>query len=115
MPTASNYALYPDTSLQPIIVYNPATGQQNISIYPYNLANPMNGTPTQENALGYLMRNTQWLVQVIGVDGFRIDAEEKTIRVGSLNYYDPGRLSFRRSAGCSGSGPETDLRVLGCL
>ena len=29
----------------------------------------MAGDPVVENATGYLMRNAQWLVQVIGVDG----------------------------------------------
>jgi autotransporter-associated beta strand protein len=96
VPTNANLALYPDTSLQPIIVYNPGTGQQNIKIYPFNLANPMNGTPVQENALGYLMRNSQWLVQVIGFDGFRIDAA-KNFPSWVLNYYDQAvyRSSFR--------------------
>jgi alpha-amylase len=96
VPTDANRALYPDTSLNPIIVYNPNTGQQNIYIYPFNLANPMNGTPVEENALGYLMRNTQWLVQDIGYDGFRIDAA-KNFPSWVLNYYDQAvyRSSFR--------------------
>jgi autotransporter-associated beta strand protein len=96
VPSDSNRAFYPDTSLQPISVYNPATGQQNIKIYPFNLANPMNGTPVAENALGYLMRTDQWLVQVIGFDGFRIDAA-KNYPSWVLNYYDQAvyRSSFR--------------------
>ncbi len=96
VPTVANRALYPDTSLQPIIVYNPNTGQQNIKIYPFNLADPMNGTPEPENALGYLMRSTQWLVQVVGFDGFRIDAA-KNFPSWVLNYYDQAvyRSSFR--------------------
>ncbi len=96
VPEASNAQYYPDTSLQPIIVYDPNTGEQNIKIYPFNLADPMAGTPVPENALGYLMRNTQWLVQVIGVDGFRIDAE-KNMPNFVLNYYDRAvyRSSFR--------------------
>lgn len=96
VPTASNAQFYPDQSLQPIKVYDPTTGEQNITIYPFNLANPMNGTPVQENAVGYLMRNTQWLVQVVGADGFRIDAA-KNIPSWVLNYYDRAvyRSSFR--------------------
>ena len=47
----------------------------------------MNGTPVPENVVGYLMRNTQWLVQVIGVDGFRIDAA-KNMQQFVMNYYD---------------------------
>ena len=81
------WRFYPDTSLQPISVYNPATGQMNIKIYPFNNANPMAGDPVQENALGYLMRNTQWMVQSLGVDFFRIDAA-KNMPSWVLNYYD---------------------------
>ena len=96
VPTDANRALYPDTSLNPISVYDPNTGEGNIKIYPYNLGNPSNGTPVAENALGYLMRNTQWLVQVIGYDGFRIDAA-KNFPGYVLNYYDRAvyRSSFR--------------------
>ena len=32
------------------------------------------GDATTENAIGLLMRNMQYMIQVIGVDGFRIDA-----------------------------------------
>ncbi len=101
VPTDANRAFYPDTSLNPISVYDPTTGEQNIKVYPFNLANPMNGTPVPENALGYLMRNTQWLVQAIGYDGFRIDAAKNMTIPGQpywvLNYYDRAvyRSSFR--------------------
>jgi hypothetical protein len=96
VPDPNNRRFYPDTSLQPIMVYDPTTGEQNIAIYPFNNANPLNGTPVAENALGYLMRNTQWLVQSIGVDGFRIDAA-KNMPQWVLNYYDRAvyRSSFR--------------------
>jgi alpha-amylase len=94
VPQASNAQYYPDTSLQPIIVYDPTTGEQNIHIYPFNLQHPLNGTPVTENALGYLMRNTQWLVQAIGIDGFRIDAA-KNMQQYVMNYYD--RSVYRES------------------
>jgi alpha-amylase len=96
VPNPNNAQYYPDTSLNPISVYNPATGQGNIKIYPYNLANPMAGDPVPENALGYLMRNAQWLVQTIGVDGFRVDAA-KNFPTWVLGYLDQAvyRSSFR--------------------
>ena len=94
VPTASNSRFYPDTSLSPISVYDPKTGESNIKIYPFNNANPSNGTPVVENALGYLMRNTQWLVQSIGVDGFRVDAA-KEMPSWVLNYLD--RAVYRSS------------------
>jgi hypothetical protein len=96
VPDPSNNRFYPDRSLQPIIVYDPKTGEQNIHIYPFNTANPQNGTPVPENALGYLMRYAQWMVQDLGVDGFRLDAA-KNMPPWVLNYYDRSvyRSSFR--------------------
>jgi alpha-amylase len=94
LPQASNAQFYPDTSLQPINVFDPMTGEQNIHIYPFNTQNPLAGDAVPENALGYLMRNTQWLVQAIGIDGFRIDAA-KNMQQFVLNYYD--RSVYRES------------------
>jgi glycosidase len=91
---ANNARFYPDQSLQPIIVHDPKTGEQNINIYPFNNANPLNGTPVAENALGYLMRYAQWMVQYVGVDGFRIDAA-KNMPPWVLNYLD--RSVYRQS------------------
>jgi alpha-amylase len=90
----NNARFYPDQSLQPIIVYDPKTGEQNIKIYPFNNANPQNGTPVADNALGYLMRYAQWMVQYVGVDGFRIDAA-KNMPPWVLNYLD--RAVYRSS------------------
>jgi alpha-amylase len=45
-----------------------------VTRYNFNPANPFAGDPSPENATGLLMRNAQWMVEVIGVDGFRIDA-----------------------------------------
>lgn len=94
VPDDNNRRFYPDKSLQPIMVYDPKTGEQNIAIYPFNNANPMAGDPVAENAMGYLMRNAQWLVQSIGVDGFRIDAA-KNFDPFVLNYFD--RAVYRSS------------------
>src|SRR5205814_3095343 len=73
-PNDNNRRFYPDRSLTPIVVDDPANGQTNISIYPFNIANPSAGDPVAENNLGYLQRYAQWMVQSIGVDGFRFDA-----------------------------------------
>jgi hypothetical protein len=96
VPDPNNARFYPDQSLQPISVFDPTTGEQNIKIYPFNNANPLDGTPVAENALGYLMRYTQWMVQYAGVDGFRLDAA-KNMPQWVLNYYDRAvyRSSFR--------------------
>jgi alpha-amylase len=92
----NNARFYPDQSLQPISVFDPTTGEQNIKIYPFNNANPLHGTPVPENALGYLMRYAQWMVQYIGADGFRVDAA-KNMPTWVLNYLDRAvyRSSFR--------------------
>ena len=96
VPDANNARFYPDLSLQPIVVFDPATGEQNIAIHPFNNTRPLNGTAVPENALGYLMRNAQWLVQSVGVDGFRVDAA-KSMPTFVQNYLDRAvyRSSFR--------------------
>lgn len=86
-PDESNRQFYPDQQLTPILVFDPTTGESNIPIHPFNLQNPMAGDPVSENATGLLMRNTRWLVEVIGADGFRLDAT-KHMHTWVLNYYD---------------------------
>ena len=96
VPNAANARFYPDRSLAPIYLYDPNTGEQNIAVYPFNTQDPMHGTPVPENAMGYLMRNAQWLVQSVGVDGFRLDAA-KNMPLFVMNYFDRAvyRSSFR--------------------
>lgn len=96
VPDAANRRFYPDTSGKAgvIYVYDPKTGEQNIPIYNFNQQDPSAGTPVPENVTGYLMRNTQWLAQVIGIDMFRIDAA-KHIEGFALDYYD--RSVYRQS------------------
>ncbi|MFI4861127.1 MAG: PEP-CTERM sorting domain-containing protein [Phycisphaerales bacterium JB063] len=86
-PLASNAQFYPDLDLDPIMVFDPVTGEQDIAIYPFNLDNPMAGDPVPENATGLLMRYAQWMVQVNGVDGFRIDAA-KHIEGFTFDFFD---------------------------
>lgn len=74
VPNEANRALYPDRNLDPITVFDPVTGEGGIQIFPFNLNDPLAGDPVGENATGYLMRYLQYMVQSIGVDGFRIDA-----------------------------------------
>jgi hypothetical protein len=94
VPDDANRRFYPDRDLAPIMVYDPMTGEGDIPIYPFNPADPTAGDPTEENVTGYLMRNAQWLVQVVGVDGFRIDAA-KHIEGFALDYFD--RAVYRQS------------------
>ena len=75
VPTESNRRFYPDTDLPGQTYYDPATNS-TYTVYPFNTANPMAGDPVTDNGTGYLMRQAQWMIQEIGVDGFRIDAEK---------------------------------------
>lgn len=70
----NNARFYPDRDQDPIFLFDPSTGESGIPVYPFNTDDPLAGDPTTENALGLMMRNAQWLVQTIGVDGFRLDA-----------------------------------------
>jgi len=77
-PDANNRQFYPDAAL-------PAN---SVGIHPYNLADPMAGDPYLENATGLLLRYTQWMLEVIGVDGFRIDAAKHMPNWFLSQYYD---------------------------
>ena len=68
----ANARLYPDQAL-PGTTFTNSFGQV-VNRPDFNLANPSAGDAVPENALGALLRHTQWLVQDVGVDGFRLDA-----------------------------------------
>ncbi len=79
-PDPNNARFYPDQVLSPEIFVNPGTpnnpGAQSFTRYPYNINAPLNGDPVVDNATGMLMRWAQWMVEVQGVDGFRLDAHK---------------------------------------
>ncbi len=79
-PDANNARFYPDQVLSPEVFVNPGTpnnpGPQSFTRYPYNVNAPLNGDPVTDNATGMLMRWAQWMVEVQGVDGFRLDAHK---------------------------------------
>lgn len=87
VPTEANRRFYPDRDLDPILLFDPATGEGGIAIYPFNTDDPTAGDPVTENALGYLTRYAQWMIQDIGVDGLRLDAT-KHFEPWVLNYLD---------------------------
>jgi alpha-amylase len=72
-PDPNNARFYLDQALGGITLVDPALGA-TVTRYRFNAANPLAGDPVSENAMGLLMRNAQWMVEVIGVDGFRVDA-----------------------------------------
>lgn len=78
LPDPGNAVFYQDRNQSPEILNNPGTfrnpGATVHVRYPFNLTTPMAGTPILENASDYLVRHTQWMLDVVGVDGFRLDA-----------------------------------------
>jgi hypothetical protein len=77
-PAESNRRFYPDQAL-------PAN---SIGIHPFNSTDPMAGDPVAENAMGLLLRHTRWLLEVIRVDGFRIDAAKHMPSWVLRDFYD---------------------------
>lgn len=76
LPLESNRRFYPDLDANPIFLFDPLTGEGGIQAHPFNTDDPLAGDPVGENAAEYLGRYMRWLVQDIGVDGFRIDAAQ---------------------------------------
>lgn len=78
IPDPNNARFYADTALTPVVVTNPGTtrnpGSTNTTIYPYNVNDPMAGDPVLENATALINRSTRWMLESVGVDGFRLDA-----------------------------------------
>ncbi len=44
------------------------------TLYDFNTTSPLEGDAITDNATGLLMRNMRWMIQEVGVDGFRFDA-----------------------------------------
>jgi glycosidase len=116
---ANNARFYPDQALGSDVVNNPGmffagplnTGifappcdvparnepANNLSFGRFNTANPMAGDPIPENATAYLLRWTQWMMDVQKVDGFRIDAIKHTPSWFWDTYYDSVVHNRRRT------------------
>ena len=86
-------------------------GGATFTRYNFNLDNPLAGDPVQENATGLLMRNMQYMIQSIGVDGFRVDAA-RHVPTWVFNYFDNAvfRASLRTQPRRHN---RADLHVLG--
>ena len=94
VPDPDNRRFYPQIGHNTIFVFDPRTNESGIPVHCFNIENPAAGNPVVENAMGYLMRNAQWLVQVIGVDGLRIDAA-KHVQGFVLDFLD--RAVYRQN------------------
>ncbi|MEM8836239.1 MAG: hypothetical protein AAGD00_10505, partial [Planctomycetota bacterium] len=87
-PDAENTRFYPDRDATPRTVFDPGfRGQpaKTTTHYPfvYDPNNPgsageVNGDPIPENITAYLDRWSRYAIEVIGFDGFRIDAQKHT-------------------------------------
>jgi len=79
-PDPNNARFYTDQALSPDFINNPGTsrnpGNLSFTRYPFNNANPLAGDPVTDNGTGMLMRWAQWMVEVQGIDGFRLDAHK---------------------------------------
>ncbi|WP_210420957.1 dockerin type I domain-containing protein [Lacipirellula limnantheis] len=88
VPGPQHARFYPDQGLGGATVFDPRLNQ-NVTLYNFNAANPLAGDAVAENALGLIMRNARWMIQEIGIDGFRIDAGRHFPR-WVLDYIDQG-------------------------
>ncbi|MGD9688278.1 MAG: dockerin type I domain-containing protein [Phycisphaerales bacterium] len=81
-PNAANARLYPDRSLTPRTFTNPGipgfSATTNWTLYPFNTSNPAAGDATPEAVADLLMRYAQWMIEDVGIDGFRLDAAKHT-------------------------------------
>lgn len=91
-PELSNRRFYPDLSL-------PASPQ---GVHPFNSSDPLAGDPVEENATGLLLRNARWMIEVIGADGFRLDAV-KHVPVWFWNDFYDAALYRRGPADLAGN------------
>ncbi len=77
-PDAANARLYPDQELPATVVHNPGTARNpqpsQAVIHPFNSLDPMAGDAVPEIASALLTRWTQWMLESLGADGFRLDA-----------------------------------------
>lgn len=80
----NNARFYTDQQLGGRTVFDPDLNQ-NVTVYDFNLDDPLAGDAITENALGLMLRNARWMVQEAGVDGFRLDA---------VKHFDPFVLEF---------------------
>ena len=86
IPNAANRRFYADRDLGGTTLFNPRTGQ-NATLYNFNTADATAGDAVPENATGLLMRNARWLINDVGVDGFRLDAA-RHFEPWVMNYFD---------------------------
>jgi len=100
-PNPANARLYPDTSLPPRVFTNPGvpgfSATTQWSIHPFNTVEPGAGDATPEGVSGMLMRWAQWMVEDVGVDGFRLDAAKHVKHDFWNERFDAAMFNARRT------------------
>ena len=78
VPTEKNRRFYPDQTDFDVVgdhvPGNPTSGLTSVTLQNFSGNEAASGIPVVENPMAYLMRHARWMVQDIGVDGFRVDA-----------------------------------------
>ncbi len=89
--TDDNRQFYPDLDGPSRTVVDDGV---SYTVYDFNLNDLGQGDPVAETPRGYMMRYAQWLTQVVGVDGLRVDAA-RHVPLGSFNSaYNPESLDI---------------------
>ena len=73
-----------------------------MTLYDFNTDTPLAGDAVPDNATGLLMRNVRWMVQEMGVDGFRLDAGRHFPR-WMLDFFDQAAFRAKRTPLLDGS------------
>jgi hypothetical protein len=95
-----NRQFYPDTDVtSPSSLGNTSKDRHTPS--GFNLDHPLAGDPVEENATALLTRYCRWMIEVVGVDGFRLDAAKHVPDWFWRDFYDPAV----RGIGGNGSTP----------
>ncbi len=101
VPDPNNARFYPDQDLGGTTVWD-ARLNQNVTLYDFNTTTPLEGDAYTENALGLMLRNARWMIQEIGVDGFRLDAA-RHFPQWVLNFFDHATFLAKKEPLLDGS------------
>lgn len=78
LPDPDNVRFYPDADLPALMPNNPGTPRNpsppQFIFFPYDAADPSQGDAVLESAADLLLRASKYYVEVLKVDGFRLDA-----------------------------------------
>ena len=97
VPNEANRRFYQDRTRAPDRFVN------GNAVWDYTADVATTGDAVSENATGYLMRNAQWMIQAIGVDGFRLDATKHMPAWVLDGFYDPAVSGANRRLNLDGS------------